>query len=404
MPAGFHPSSFILHPLIRVLHVIPSLSLSSGGPSIALPAMAAALVAQGVTVDVVTTDDDGRGLHLAGARLGEWLAMEGGWRRLMFTKQSEFYKVSLGLWRWLRDHAREYDVVHVHAVFSFSAVAACWAARAAGVPYIVRPLGILNGWGMANRRRWMKGLSFRLLDKPLLDAAVAMHYTSGLEQREAESLGLRARGVVIPLGFDVRAMAPWDISTDPKGDAKEERLLFLSRLDRKKGLELLLEAFVLVAAVRPMTHLIVAGNGEQGYVAALKALAVSLGIETRVTWTGHLEGAAKGAAMARAAVFVLPSQSENFGIALLEAMAAGRACVSCEEVALAADVAGEGAVRLALRNPQALAAALLELLADAGAREQLGAKAREVALRDYTLEVMGKRLRSLYEAVVIGAR
>lgn len=368
----------------------------------ALPAMASALVAEGVQVDVVATDDDGRGLRMKGVALGEWTAMPGGWRRMLFAKQGEFYKPSLPLWRWLRDHVQDYEVVHVHAVFSFSVIAACWTARAAGVPFIVRPLGILNGWGMANRRRWVKALSFRWLDKPLLNAAAAMHYTSALEQREAESLGLKARGVIIPLGFDVAAMGAGQNSKVEDGGSEKaltDQVLFLSRLDRKKGLELLLESFVLVAAQRPSAHLLLAGDGEPTYVTALKTLASNLGVANRVTWAGHLDGKAKRAALAKSAVFTLPSNSENFGIALLEAMAAGLACVSCKEVALAADVAGDDAVVLVEREPQALAAAICAVLADTEKRKQLGARAREIALRDYSLASMGRRLHGLYDEV-----
>lgn len=368
----------------------------------ALPAMASALVAEGLHVDVVATDDDGRGQRMRNVALGEWTAMPGGWRRMLFAKQGEFYKPSLGLWRWLRAHVRDYEVVHVHAVFSFSVIAACWTARAAGVPFIVRPLGILNGWGMANRRRWVKALSFRLLDKPLLDAASAMHYTSGLEQREAESLGLKARGVVIPLGFNVAAMgAGQDNEVGDRGakNAPAEQVLFLSRLDRKKGLELLLQAFAMVAAQRPTASLLIAGDGEPSYVESLKALSSNLGLANRVTWAGHLNGEAKRSALAESAVFTLPSSSENFGIALLEAMAAGLACVSCKEVALAADVAGDDAVVLVNREPKPLADALCALLDDEEKRKQLGARARDVALRDYSLTAMGNRLRALYDEV-----
>ena len=167
-----------LHALImRVLHVIPSLSPSQGGPSFALPAMARALSMQGVEVDVVTTDDDGPGKCLAGVALGQAVIREG-FRVFYFPKQTEFYKVSLPLRRWLRAHVREYDVVHVHTVFSFATLAAGRAAARARVPFIVRPLGVLNRWGMVNRRRWLKSLSFRMLDKPVLDKAAALHFTS----------------------------------------------------------------------------------------------------------------------------------------------------------------------------------------------------------------------------------
>jgi glycosyltransferase involved in cell wall biosynthesis len=238
------------------------------------------------------------------------------------AKQTEFYKVSLPLRRWLREHVADYDVVHVHAVFSFASSAACAAARAAGVPFIVRPLGVLNSWGMQNRRRWVKSLSFRWLDKPLLDAAAAIHFTSQAEADEAAELSIRARPAVIPAASSGR------------------NFLFLSRIDPKKGLELLLDAFATSRAGRQGWQLVVAGAGDKPYEDALKERARASGISDRVLWTGFLEGDQRLAALAACQVFVLPSSSENFGVALLEAMAVGLPCISTEGVALAREAGG----------------------------------------------------------------
>ena len=113
---------------MKVLHVIPSLSPSQGGPSKALPEMARALVQAGVSVDVACTDDDGTGLRLSEVSHGVPVTHADGFRVFYFPKQTEFYKVSLPLLRWLCRHAREYDVIHVHTVFSFSTVAGSLAA------------------------------------------------------------------------------------------------------------------------------------------------------------------------------------------------------------------------------------------------------------------------------------
>ena len=72
--------------------------------------------------------------------------------RWYFPKQTEFYKFSFPFWRWLRRDVGRFDAIHIHAVFSFSSVAAAWAARRADIPYIIRPLGVLNRYGMTQRR------------------------------------------------------------------------------------------------------------------------------------------------------------------------------------------------------------------------------------------------------------
>lgn len=384
---------------MHVLHVIPSLSPSQGGPSFALPAMARALRAEGVEVDVVTTDDDGPGRRLP---IGSGPVEREGYRVWSFPKQTEFYKVSLPLARWLNRHVRDYDLVHIHAVFSFATVAAARAARRAGVPYLVRPLGVLNRWGMEQRRPWLKAASFRLLDKPLLDRAAGLHFTSVQERDEAAGLGLRAPVRVLPLGFDLaefEVLPPASVFHAAFADtAGLPLVLYLSRLDPKKNLEGLLEAW---AQVPGPARLVLAGAGDAAYAAGLREHAARLGLGERVLWTGRLEGELKRAALAAATLYVLPSLSENFGIALLEAMAAGLPCVSTPGVALAAEA--EDAVRVVAPEPAALATALRDLLADSEERARLGAAARELARRKYTLLAMGRELKAWYEEVTHAA-
>ncbi len=380
---------------MRVLHVIPSLSPSQGGPSFALPAMARALRAQGMEVDVATTDDDGPGRRLS---LGAGPVQREGFRVWAFPKQTEFYKVSLPLARWLNRHVRDYDLVHIHTVFSFATWAAARAAQRAGVPYLVRPLGVLNRWGMQQRRPWLKALSFRLLDKPLLDRAAGLHFTSTLEREEAAGLGLRTPARVLPLGLDLaefEALPPATVFHEAFAcTAGRPLALYLSRLDPKKNLEGLLEAW---AQVPEPARLVIAGDGESAYAAGLRERAAALGLGDRVLWTGRLEGGLKRAALAAATLFVLPSRSENFGIALLEAMAAGLPCVSTPGVALAAEA--EGAVRVVPAEAGPLAAALRELLGDADERARLATAARELARRKFTLLAMGRALKAWYEEV-----
>lgn len=385
--------------LMKVLHVIPSLSPSQGGPSMALPAMASALVAQGVEVDVVTTDDDGAGLRLAKPSL-DWQMMPGGWRLRHFPKQTEFYKVSLPLGWWLLRHVADYDGVHVHAVFSFASSAACMAAQWHAVPFWVRPLGTLNAWGMKNRRRWLKGLSFRLLDKPWLDRAAAIHCTSYAEAAELAPLGIRSRSAVVPLGMDLGAfdaLPPASVfqAAFPRA-ARGYCFLFLSRLDPKKGLESLLSAFASCQAREQGWQLVIAGSGDASYELLLKEQADALGLSEVVTWTGFLGGEMRLAALSACRVFVLPSHSENFGIALLEAMAAGMACVATSGVALAVDAAQQGAVLLAEDGEEGLGKAMDQLATDPAKCRQLGQCAADLARRTYSAPAMAKALESLY--------
>lgn len=374
--------------------------------------MAQALAERGVQVDVATTDDDGPGKRLSDVSCGSPVT-HGGFRVFYFPKQTEFYKVSLPLLRWLFRHVSSFDVVHVHAVFSFSTLAAGWACQLRSVPYVVRPLGVLNAWGMENRRRWLKKGSFRLLDKPVLDHAAAIHYTSEQEAEEAARLGIRSRVAVIPLGVDLRpfqSLPPPALFTErfPETTGRPV-ILFLSRLDPKKNVELLLEAMAMLTAtesgpIRPIPTrtapvLVIAGSGEEGYVAALKSRALALGVEKSVLWAGHLEGDLKLSALAAARVFVLPSRSENFGIALLEAMTAGLPCVATREVALAADMQRIDANCLSVvsgDDSTSLVNALASLLDHPTDATVMGRRASDLVREHFSTEAMSGALSNLY--------
>ena len=125
---------------------------------------------------------------------------------ILFPKQlGSSYKYSRPFSHWLNQHVADFDLVHIHAVFNHACLAAARACRNAGVPYVVRPLGTLDPWGM-KQKSLRKKIFWHSGVKSLLTGAAAIHYTSNLEQRGVEqSLGLN-HGVVIPLGVDLPAM------------------------------------------------------------------------------------------------------------------------------------------------------------------------------------------------------
>lgn len=392
---------------LRILHVIPSLSLRHGGPSSALPLMERALRAAGSEVTVATTDDDGPGARI-GVSLGCPLAVNGACR-YYFRKQTEFYKYSFPLARWLDTHVAEFDVIHVHALFSHASVAGARAAWRHRIPYVVRPLGVLNRYGMERRRALLKHLSFRWVELPILKRAAQIHYTSQQEKLEAEALGRFAEGMVLPLGIDIDAFqGPLDIVPFLKRwpQAVDQKvILFLSRLDPKKGLEILIEAVAEMKKVDSRVLLVVAGAGEREYVASLERLVEQRGLVPDVLWTGHLSGEMKRSALGLAGVFVLPSESENFGLAAVEALAAGAPTILTRGVGISADVEKAKAGLVVDRNPSALAKAILTVLSDSAIAGLLSANGRAFSRERFSLQVMGLGLHELYgRALEVGVR
>lgn len=383
----------------RVLHVIPSNAQLHGGPSRALMLMEKELVGQGLQVVTATTDDDGHGRH-NNKPLGRPL-QENGVTRLYFRKQTDFYKTSLGLGWWTLRHARDFDVVHIHALFSFTTLVAAWSARLAGVPYVIRPLGTLNHYGVTQRRPWLKKLSLALLEGPALRHAAAVHFTSEDEQREAAQWGMPMRGVVISLGIEAAGAVEATLAQDIfPGLGKGSYILFVGRLNPVKNLEGLLRAFREVAARWAALRLLIAGDGARDYVAQLKALAQELDLADKVVWAGHVEGEAKASLLAGAAAFVLPSFSENFGIAAAEALMAGLPCVLGQGVAISRDVVDAGAGVAVAPDPASIAAGLMQVMADAQVRATMSSRALALAQEKYSAQAMGVNLVALYEDIL----
>jgi glycosyltransferase involved in cell wall biosynthesis len=384
---------------MKVLHVIPSVGPLRGGPSVMLRTMSCGLAQAGVAVDIATTDDNGAGrLDVSHAKP----VVEDGVTYWYFPRQTKFYTFSWPLTCWLAQHVKDYDVVHVHALFSYAAIPAALYAKRYNVPYIVRPLGVLNRWGVENRRRYLKKLSFTLIEKHILNNAAAIHYTSEQERLEAAELGVKDRAVIIANAVDV----PLDIgitrgrfrSLLPQlGDSR--MILFLSRIDRKKGLDILLAAFAKIHKQEPRVMLVIAGNGEAAFIGHLRQQATRLGIGSEIIWPGFLSGDDKRAALADADIFILPSYSENFGVSVVEAMAAGVPVIVSDQVAIHQEIAAGRAGIVVPCAVADLAAALDRFIVDEKLRSTMGKNGRLLARTKYSVEAVRDDLLTLYRDV-----
>jgi glycosyltransferase involved in cell wall biosynthesis len=373
---------------MRILHVIPSLAAVHGGPSVVLPIMERALTAEGVEVETVTTDDDGPGRR---SDKGDGEPRdENGVIRRYFPKQTEFYKVSLPLARWLEKEVGRFDAVHIHALFSHASIAAGRAARRAGVPFVIRPLGVLNQYGITQRRALLKRASLRWVEGPLLRSAAAVHFTLDDERIEAQLLGLPFSPVVIPLGLEAAPLPAVNPGAQPT-------VLFLSRIDPKKNIETLLAAWKLLAPAHPEWRLVIAGSGEPAYEMTLHKLAEDLGLGSSVAWPGLVKGQEKFQLLSDAWIFTLPSHSENFGIAAAEALLAGKACVFTAGVAVGALAASHGAALLCAEGAAGLAQSLGSLMARPEDRNTLATSALAFSAGELSATVMGQNLKALYQ-------
>ena len=358
--------------------------------------MIAALRAGGVDASIVATDADGPGR--LPVDLGTETMFQGVPVRFFSCQASESFKWSRPLASWLHSQVHAFDLVHVHAVFSHSSIAAGRACRAAGVPYIVRPLGTLDPWSLS-RHAWRKRLLLRVAVRSLLSGAVAMHYTSDGEARLAETaLPWLPAPVVVPLGVDEQLFA--ESPADVESNTRTPYVLAMSRLDPKKGIEVLIDAFHHLIAQSPRSpwSLVVAGDGNPDYVKRLRSAAEQGAGASRIAFRGWVEGQERAQLLRGASLFALPSHQENFGIAMVEALAAGVPAMVAPGVNLGADIESAGAGWVVSRDRTVWRNALLAVTADEGERQRRAACAREYARR-FHWSAVAASLDTLYKAL-----
>jgi glycosyltransferase involved in cell wall biosynthesis len=368
-----------------------------GGPSFVIRTMARCQARHGICVDVACTDDNGEGrldvprnLPVKDDNVTYWF----------FSRQTHFYTFSSGLTLWLWQHSAKYDVIHIHALFSYPSIAAAVCAWVASVPYVLRPLGTLNQWGMRYRRQWLKYISFRFIESRILSCAAAVQYTSEQEAAEAKLLGVPHRPVTVPNPVELPDLLRFRGGFRARHKSLEGCLaiLFLSRLDPKKGLDLLLPAFSKVRDRHPAVVLIIAGEGNPAFVTALHQDAQRLGLSTHIVWSGFLQGEEKLAALADADLFVLPSYSENFGVAAVEAMGAGLPVVVSDQVGIHREISRAEAGLVVECSIDSLATALTQAVGDAGWRRKTAKRARALA-RKFEPDIVTEHLVELYDQI-----
>lgn len=242
------------------------------------------------------------------------------------------YRYSPALVPWLRTHARNYDAVIVDGLWQHHSFGTWRALAGSGIPYFVFTHGMLDPWfkrtyPLKHLKKW---LYWPWAEYRVLRDATAVLFTCEEERLLArESFWLyRCNEAVTAFGtssppIDASRLKADFLSKHPQLEGKR-LLLFLGRIHKKKGCDLLIEAFTQVARKCPDLHLIIAGPDQTGWMAELKQQASRHGIDDRITWPGMLEGDEKWGAYYASELFCLPSHQENFGIVVAEALACGK--------------------------------------------------------------------------------
>lgn len=317
-----------------ILHVLHSLDPASGGPAEGQRLICEAHVRGGGKSEVVTLD----------ASNAPWLREWSVPVHALGRGSSYGWTPELG--PWLAAHASRFSAVIVHGLWQWQGVGTWLAARRVSVPYYIYPHGMLDPWFRRAfpLRHLRKALYWRLIESRVIRDAAGIIFTAEEERlrgRSTFSPWCAKREIVIPLGTtppgaDRESLRARFLANFPELQGKPF-LLFLSRIHEKKGCDLLLEALLRSGSRQ---HLVIAGPCEDaGLLARLKAQAAGLS----VTFAGPLWREDKWAALAAADAFVLPSHQENFGIAVVEALASGLPVLISNKVNIWREVVADGA-------------------------------------------------------------
>jgi glycosyltransferase involved in cell wall biosynthesis len=300
---------------MKVLHVVPSFhpAYVYGGPIRSTFELCRNLVKLGCEVRVLTTDANGLTQTLNVEKSREVELPEG--FRVRYCPRRARHSVSPTLTRLLPSYIQWADVVHLTGVYNFPTFPTVWRTRSLGKPLIWSPRGALQRWKGSSRlgaKKVWDWLWYHTTDR----SSLTMHATSEQECRETSARFPNLRMAMIPNGVDV----PTNLYRIERQE--ELRLLFIGRLDQKKGIESLLEACSLVGS-ELRWRLAIAGWGSPDYVSQLKGRIHALGIEQRVEMLGEVLSEAKKRLFESSDVTLVPSHTENFAIVVAEALAHG---------------------------------------------------------------------------------
>jgi glycosyltransferase involved in cell wall biosynthesis len=366
-----------------------------GGPPRSIHGLCLALRRHGLDVRVLTTNANGPGtLPAAVTSSAEY---EGVPVRYFERSWPATPIGSRALTAGLRAELPSIDLVHLHGLWNRVVWSAAREARRAGVPYVVSPRGMLQDAARAHKG-WRKRAAFAVVERGLLEGAALLHATSDAELETLERLNLGRPLILIPNGIELDPSGGTGIGPSEQAHARVEPVvLFVGRLHPIKRLDLLVDAFVLLRQRHPQARLVVAGPDEYGLRSALVARAGDAG--GAITWCGEVDAGQREALLRSSLALVLCSDSESFGMSVLEALAAGTPVVVTTTCGWS-EVERHGAGFRVEQRPETIAGALATLVVDPAGARAMGARGRALAESRYTWPRVAEAFAAAYDRLL----
>ncbi len=388
---------------MKVLQIIPSISLVYGGPSQMVKGLAAALANRSVEVTILTTDANGdTGEAPLNVPLDRPVEEQGYYIRYFRCSPFRRYKFSVNLLQWLSQHAQEFDIAHIHALFSPVSSAAATIARWQKLPYLMRPLGTLDPADL-RKKRFLKQIYTTLWERGNIAGAAGIHFTSSIEAKISDRFGTQTPGFIVPLGVQLPPLPePGKARQKLQIPAEIPLILYMSRIDPKKGLNLLIPALEILLNEKFEFQLVLAGSNPQnpGYVEEIRQQIQSSPLRQCTQFTGFVTGEEKAALLRDADLFVLPSYYENFGIAVAEAIASGTPVVISQGVYIWEEIQNTEAGWVCECDVNSLAHSLRLALSSSLERQRRGKNGVAYAQNHYSWAAIADQMITIYEQLI----
>lgn len=312
---------------MNILFIVPSYKPAYiyGGPIVSVARLAESLVQIGHTVTVYTTTANGP--DELDMPLDRPVIMDG--VRVQFFRRitKDHTHISPALWKAVWGTVKEYDAVHIHSWWNFLILGVSAICALKGIKPVLSPRGMLCEYIFQNKNQFKKKLLHHAVGKHLLQRTY-LHVTSDVEWNDCLKLNSSWRGGLIHNIVDLPYMPSKDTTHH---DNREFTIGFLSRVDPKKGLDILIRA---LAGVEFPFVLKIAGAGDEAYTQELRRLIKAEGLEGRVEWVGWKKGESKFEFLADVDLFALTSHNENFAVVVIESLSVGTPVLVSEHVGL----------------------------------------------------------------------
>ncbi|WP_138506415.1 glycosyltransferase [Nostoc sp. PA-18-2419] len=384
---------------MKILFIAPYIGATYGGTSKIVTELVRGIGHLGVSVDLVTTHANGsKNLDVL---LNEWINDKNHRVQYFYSWYQDDFIISPSLINWLFKNVKNYDIVHSQTVFAPMISVAHSICKYFKIPYIVTPHGMLEPWALSYKA-WKKRIYYNFFENLAIKNSSAIQATSILELKNINYLEFK-NTVFIPNGihrheFETLPNPKIFYQQFPETTGKT-LILFLGRIDPKKGLDLLAPAFAKVHDQFPHTHLVVAGPDNIGFIDKAQSYFLQAGCLNAVTFTGMVSGALKYAALAAANLYVAPSYSEGFSMSILEGMASGLPCIITHGCNFP-EAAKAEAAHIVEINVNAIANALIECLSNPQQAKEMGDRACEFIFQNYTWDRAADKLIQVYKSVV----